>query len=82
MTEEKKTTRKKKPSAKSGVDQTVEPSPAAQQDEPWLYQTPIKHTVTLKEPTHHEPGLGLFFLDDGSVRWSVVSLNTNSGGNE
>jgi hypothetical protein len=49
--------------------------------EPWLYNIPIKQAITLKEPTAEEPGFGLFFLDDGSVRWSIVTLNPNADDN-
>lgn len=35
----------------------------------------IVGTYTLIEPKEDENGLGLFLLEDGSVRWSVVTLN-------
>lgn len=35
----------------------------------------IMGTFTLVEPTEDENGLGLFLLEDGSVRWSVVTIN-------
>ncbi len=34
----------------------------------------VSGTVTLIEPTENETGLGLFLLEDGTVRWSVVTL--------
>jgi hypothetical protein len=72
MTVAKKINRKK-PAGEAEVETVIAP-------EPWLYtiNIPIKQAVTLKEPTAEEPGFGLFFLDDGSVRWSIVTLNPNA----
>jgi hypothetical protein len=70
----------KKPSRKK-LDQEKVVVPEAQEG-PWLYNIPIKHAVTLKEPTDTEIGLGLFFLEDGSVRWSTVTRTPPAEGNE
>jgi hypothetical protein len=69
MTTPKKVSSRKKTAAE--VEAVASP-------EPWLYNIPIKQAITLKEPTAEEPGFGLFFLDDGSVRWSIVTLNPNA----
>lgn len=69
-TEPKKVTRKRKESVKA------EPIPEPE-SQPWFYQIPIKGTITLQEPTEEHPGIGLFLLEGGLVRWSTVILTNN-----
>ena len=73
MTTPKKINRKK-PAAEAEVEAVPAP-------EPWLYNIKINQAVTLKEPTAEENGFGLFFLDDGSVRWSIVTMTPTADDN-
>jgi hypothetical protein len=72
MTIEKKTPRKKKPVAQVIPEETPAP-------EPWTLNTRIQGTITLQEPTAETPGIGLFLLEGGLVRWSVVTINPENG---
>lgn len=73
MTIEKKTPRKKKP-----VNQVI-PEVSTPEPEPWTLNTRIQGTITLQEPTVENPGIGLFLLEGGLVRWSVVTINPENG---